>query len=86
LGVGFDGGRRRMRNTVHLIIYTDKQHIRIRIGVIYLGEITERFKESPFLFQKIKIFVLLNFQKQLLLKILNISHTLSLKTYKNCLQ
>ncbi len=52
LGVGFDGGQGRMRNTVHLILYTDKQHIRIRIGAIYFGEITERPKESPFLFQR----------------------------------
>jgi hypothetical protein len=53
LGVGFDAGQGRMRNTVHLILYTDKQHIRIRIGAIYSGKITERSKESPFLFQKI---------------------------------
>ncbi len=65
-----------MRNTVHLILYTDKQHIRIRIGAIYLGEITERSKEKAlFLFLKIIFFFLLNFQQQILLKILNISHT-----------
>jgi hypothetical protein len=54
-------GRGGMRNTVHLILYTDKQHIRIRIGAIYLGKNTERSKESPFSFPEIFLFLFIEF-------------------------
>jgi hypothetical protein len=60
--VGFAGGQGGgMRNTVHLILYTDKQNIRIRTGAIYLGKNTERSKESPFSFPEIFLFLFIEF-------------------------